>query len=85
MTVRIVRKSITLPEFLSDRLEQVSNSTGFSASNLIQQGLAAFLYRFEDQEETESMECWLERLGRTSGLYESDHNMTSDLEGEIPI
>ena len=72
MKVRIVRKSITMPEFLSDRLDQVSNSTGFSASNLIQQGLAAFLYRFEDQEVPETMECWLERLGRGSGLYDQE-------------
>ena len=72
MKVRIIRKNITLPEFLSDRLDQISDSTGFSVSNLIQQELAKFLYRFEDQEIPISIEHWLENLGQGSGLYESE-------------
>ena len=75
MKVRIIRKSITLSEFLSIRLDEISDSTGFSVSNLIQQGIAAYLYRFEHQREDEpkqSMEAWLERLGWGSGLYVPD-------------
>jgi len=72
MKVSFSRKTISIPTYLANRLDQVSNSTGYSVSNLIQQGLAEFLYRFEDQESAESMEGWLERLGRTSGLFDSD-------------
>ena len=87
MKVSFSRKTISIPTYLAKRLDQVSDNTGYSVSNILMRGLAEFLYRFEDQEEAESMECWLERLGRGSGLYESgdstaDHNMTTDMEGE---
>ena len=73
MKVPFSRKTISIPTYLANRLDQVSDNTGYSVSNLIQQELAKFLYRFEYQEEpVESMEHWLERLGRTSGLYDPD-------------
>ena len=72
MKVSFSRKTISIPTYLANRLDDVSDSTGFSVSNIIQQALAAFLYRFEDQEVPESMERWLERLSWGSGLYESE-------------
>ena len=66
MKVSFSRKTISIPTYLANRLDQVSERTGYSVSNIIQKELAKYLYRFESQAEPESMEHWLERIGRSS-------------------
>ena len=66
-TQKTVKKTFSLPQYIADRLDQHSNHTGYSQSNMVLQALAAYLYRFE-QEGT--LENWVEWLGRTSGNCE---------------
>lgn len=64
---KTVKKTFSLPQYISSRLDNISDHTGYSQSNLVLQALTAFLHRFE-QEET--LENWVESLGRTSGYCE---------------
>lgn len=67
MKVATTKKSFSLPAYLASRLDEVSNHTGYSQSNLVVQALAAYLHNFEKEGKLEN---WLEYLGRTSGMYE---------------
>jgi len=69
MKVASIKKTFSLPSFIANRLDEISAHTGYSQSNVVLQALAAFMYRFEDEGEV-SLENWLERRGRTSGLHE---------------
>lgn len=66
-TQQITKKTFSLPLYIADRLDQLSDHTGYSQSNMVLQALSAYLHRFE-QEGT--LENWIEWLGRTSGASE---------------
>lgn len=68
---KFTKKTFSLPQYVADRLDHVSDHTGYSQSNLVLQALAAYLYRYEQDG---TLENWLEHQGRTSGFY----GVTSD-------
>lgn len=66
-TQQTTKKTFSLPLFVADRLDQLSNHTGYSQSNMVLQALSAYMHRFEHEG---TLENWLEWLGRTSGTLE---------------
>jgi len=64
MTKQTIKKTFSLPHYIANRLDEISNHTGYSQSNLVLQALSSFMYRFEDEN---SLENWIERKGRCSG------------------
>ena len=67
MAVITMKKTFSLPKYITDQLNIISDHTGFSQSNLVLQALSTLLYRYEQDE---TMESWLEFKGRTSGSFE---------------
>jgi len=66
MAVTTTKKTFSLPHYIADRLEGISDHTGYSQSNLVLQALSTLLYRYEQDG---TMENWLEYRGRTSGHF----------------
>ena len=67
MAVTTTKKTFSLPHYIADRLEGISEHTGYSQSNLVLQALSTMLYRYEQDG---TMENWLEFRGRTGGHCE---------------
>lgn len=66
---KTIKKTYSLPQYLVDRLSMVSSHTGFSQSNLVMQAVTAYLYRYEQDD---TLENWMERIGRCSGHIEAE-------------
>ena len=47
MAVITTKKTFSLPHYIADRLEGISEHTGYSQSNLVLQALSTLLYRYE--------------------------------------
>lgn len=62
-TVKITttKKIFSLPTFMANRLEEISNHTGYSQTNLVTQALSSYMKRFEAGG---SIEEWMERSGK---------------------
>ncbi len=66
-TSKITKKTLSLPNYIVERLDEVSRMTGFSQSNLVLQALGEYLYRYEQEDTTES---WMYFRGKCSGGVE---------------
>lgn len=66
-TLQTTKKTFSLPAFIVDHLDMVSNRTGYSQSNIVLQALASYLHRYEDEG---SVEHWLALTGLTSGMMD---------------
>lgn len=64
MTVQTTKKTFSLPHHIASRLDEVADYTGFSQSNLVLQAVAAYLHRYEMDD---TLENWMEWIGRTAG------------------
>jgi len=64
MTTQTIKKTFSLPHYIANRLDEISNHTSYSQSNLVLQALSSYMHRYENDD---SLESWLERNGRCSG------------------
>ncbi len=71
MKISIIKKTVTIPEYIAIRLDEISNNTGYSQSNLVNQSLASFFQRFE---ESGTVENWMEMNGKSNKVI--DYNDT---------
>lgn len=65
MKALTIKKTFSLPQYIADQLDLISEHTGFSQSNIVLQSLAAYLHRYDEEG---TLEHWLERQGRCSEL-----------------